>query len=57
MDLMSAITNSLANGAYRMMALQRDQMLQHQKKISSGKQINSASDDAAGLGITKKFEM
>ena len=56
MDLMSAITNSLANGAYRMMNLQRDQMLQHQKKISSGKQINSAADDAAGLGITKKFE-
>ncbi|MBP7653059.1 PD40 domain-containing protein [Candidatus Dependentiae bacterium] len=56
MDLMSAITNSLANGAYRMMNLQRDQMLQHQNKISSGKRINSASDDAAGLAISKKFE-
>lgn len=53
---MSAINNNVLNGAYRMMNLQRDQMLQHQKKISSGKQINSAADDAAGLAISKKLE-
>jgi hypothetical protein len=55
MDLMSAITNTIADSAFRMQNLHYDKMIQHQKKISSGKQINSAADVPAGLAISQKL--
>lgn len=47
--------NTSAMNAYRMMGINTRQMEQAMERINSGYRINSAKDDASGLGISEKM--
>ena len=48
-------TNTSALNAQRQLSLNQPQLLNSMQQLSSGKRINSAKDDAAGLAIAMKF--
>ena len=48
-------TNAMALFAYRQMGLHQNQMMTAMMRLSSGKRINSAKDDAAGLAISERM--
>ena len=49
-------TNVLALNAQRHAATTQDEMASAMERLASGKRINSAVDDAAGLAITARME-
>jgi len=49
-------TNVLALNAQRHSAATQDEMASAMERLASGKRINSAVDDAAGLAITARME-
>jgi len=48
-------TNTMALFAFRQMGLHQNQMMTAMMRLSSGKRINSAKDDAAGLAISERM--
>ena len=48
-------TNTMALFAYRQMGIHQNQMMTAMMRLSSGKRINSAKDDAAGLAISERM--
>jgi flagellin len=51
----SVVTNVASLGAQRNLARTQEAMTKNMARLSSGLRINSASDDAAGLGISEKL--
>ena len=49
-------TNTDAFNAYRNLSVTQGQMSKSLEKLSSGYRINSASDDAAGLGVSESLK-
>ncbi|GEM04718.1 flagellin [Halolactibacillus miurensis] len=48
-------TNTMALFVYRQMGLHQNHMMTAMMRLSSGKRINSAKDDAAGLAISERM--
>lgn len=48
-------TNTMALFAFRQMGIHQNQMMTAMMRLSSGKRINSAKDDAAGLAISERM--
>jgi flagellin len=48
-------TNVASLAAQRNLAASQDMLKTSTERLSSGKRINSAKDDAAGVGIAKRF--
>lgn len=48
-------TNTMALFSYRQMGLHQHQMMTAMTRLASGKRINSAKDDAAGLAISERM--
>ncbi|GEM01712.1 flagellin [Halolactibacillus halophilus] len=48
-------TNTMALFAYRQMGIHQNQMMTAMMRLSSGKRINSAKDDPAGLAISERM--
>jgi len=48
-------TNTMALFAFRQMGIHQNQMMTAMIRLSSGKRINSAKDDAAGLAISERM--
>jgi flagellin len=51
----SVVTNVASLGAQRNLARTQESLTKNMARLSSGLRINSASDDAAGLGISEKL--
>ena len=51
----SLFTNTASLAAQRNLNISQDMLRVSTERLSSGKRVNSAKDDAAGIGIAKRF--